>query len=94
MTDLGSTLPDPAAIDDVLAVQDDVAPLDRADVFEHRDIDAIGFGVTESKGSGHLLGLPVDDAGDDEGQAAAAVLLGPEFACVALPAAAVEDVSR
>jgi hypothetical protein len=52
------------------------------------------WGRAAPDGQGHLAGLPVDDAGDDERQAAAAVHLVPELARVNLPQAAVEDVSR
>ena len=70
--------------------QNDVAPADGADVPKHRQVDALACRVALADRPRFLLGLPVDDAGDDERQAAAGVHSLPQLAT----AVAVENVTR
>jgi hypothetical protein len=61
---------------DILAVEHDVIPLDWADVFQQGEIDSIRdrVALTETEDPGRFPTLPVDDARQDQVQAAA----GPE----------------
>jgi hypothetical protein len=78
---------DELSIEDVLAVERDVIPLDGADVFQQGEIDSIGDRVAPSQDPGDFARLPVDDARQDQVQAAAGVHLLPQLAGVdpALP---------
>jgi len=59
-----------ASVEDILAVEHDVIPLYGADVFQQGSIDSIGDRVALAEDSGDLPRLPVDDARQDEVQAA------------------------
>src|SRR5271165_1790374 len=73
---------DELSIEDVLAVEDDVIPLDGADVFQQGEIDSIGDRVALTQDPGDFARLPVDDARQDQVQAAAGVHLLPQLAGV------------
>ena len=62
----------------ILAVEHDVIPLDGADVFQQGGIDSIGDRVALAEDPGDLPRLPVDDARQDQVQAAAGVHLLPQ----------------
>ena len=76
-----------------MSVEDDVVPLNGADVLQERDIHMISFRVAAAQNCRDLLGLPVDDAGEDESQAAARVHLFVEFASIDPSPSAVVDIS-
>ena len=57
-------------IEDVLTVQDDVVPLDRADVAQQRELDSVALRIGRANDARDVLGLPVDDARHDQGEAA------------------------
>ena len=59
-----------------------VIPLDGADVFQQGDIDSIGDRVALTQYPGDFARLPVDDARQDQVQAAAGVHLLPQLAGV------------
>jgi hypothetical protein len=63
-------------------------------VFEQGQINTGARRVTLADGPGDLSGLPVDDAGQDQGQAAARVHLFPQLAGVDPAASAIEDIPR
>ena len=75
-------IPSKLPIEDVLAVEHDVIPLDGANMFHERGIDPIGDRVALAEGPGVLPRLPVDDARQDQVQAAAGVHLLPQLAGV------------
>jgi hypothetical protein len=52
---------DELSIEDVLAIEHDVIPLDGADVFQHGEIDSIGDRVALTQDPGDFARLPVDD---------------------------------
>jgi hypothetical protein len=52
---------DELPIEDILAVEHDVIPLDGADVFQQGGIDSIGDRVALAEDPGDLPRLPVDD---------------------------------
>ncbi len=83
---------DELSIEDVLAVEHDVIPLDGADVFQQGEIDSIGDRVALSQDPGDFARLPVDDARQDQVQTAAGVHLLPELAGVDPAAPPVKDV--
>jgi hypothetical protein len=84
---------DELSIVDVLAVEHDVIPLDRADVFKQGEIDSIGGRVALAKDPGDFPPLPVNDAGQDQVQAAACVHLLPQLAGVNPAPPPVKDIS-
>jgi len=53
---------DELSIEDVLAVEHDVIPLDGADVFQQGEIDSIGDRVALTQDPEDFARLPVDDA--------------------------------
>jgi len=65
------TSTDRLPIEDILAVEHNVIPLDGADVFQQGSIDSIGDRVALAEDSGDLPRLPVDDARQDQVQTAA-----------------------
>ena len=75
-------LADELSIEDILAVEYDVIPLDGADVFQRGEIDSIGDQVALTQDPGDFARLPVDDARQDQVQAAAGVHLLPQLAGV------------
>ena len=83
---------DELSIEDVLAVEHDVIPLDGADVFQQGEIDSIGDRVALTQDPGDFARLPVDDARQDQVQAAAGVHLLPQLARVDPAAPPVKDV--
>src|ERR1700737_3575124 len=83
---------DELPIEDILAVEHDVIPLDGADVFQQGGIDSIGDRVALAEDSGDLPRLPVDDARQDQVQTAAGVHLLPQLAGVNPTPPPVEDV--
>ena len=60
-----------ASGEDILAVEHDVIPLDWANAFQQGEIDAICDQVALTEDPGDFPRLPVDDAGQDQVQAAA-----------------------
>jgi hypothetical protein len=58
-------------IEDILAVEHDVIPLDWADAFQQREIDSICGRVALIEDPGDFPRLPVDDARQDQVQATA-----------------------
>jgi hypothetical protein len=52
---------DELSIEEVLAIEHDVIPLDGADVFQHGEIDSIGDRVALTQDPGDFARLPVDD---------------------------------
>ena len=68
-------LADQGAIEDVLAVENDVVPFDRADVLEQGRVDAFLCDSLRAHRLRDLLGLPIDDAGQNQRQAATGVHL-------------------
>ena len=66
-------LADPGAIEDVLAVENDVVPFDRADVLEQGRVDAFLCDSPRAHRLRDLLGLPIDDASQNQRQAATGV---------------------
>ena len=68
-------LTDPGAIEDILAVEDDVVPFDRADVLEQGGVDAFFCDSPRAHRLRDLLGLPIDDASQNQRQAATGVHL-------------------
>jgi hypothetical protein len=76
---------DELSIEDVLAVEHDVIPLDGADVFQQGEIDSIDDRVALTDDPRDFARLPVDDARQDQVQAAAGVHLLPELAGVDRP---------
>ena len=75
-----------------MAIEHDVIPLDGADVFQQGEIDSIGDRVALTQDPGDFARLPVDDARQDQVQAAAGVHLLPQLAGVDPAAPPVEDV--
>ena len=65
-----------------MAVEHDIVPFDGADVFEQGEIDCIGERVALAQDPGDFARLPVDDARQDQVQAAAGVHLLPQLAGV------------
>jgi hypothetical protein len=65
-----------------LAVEHDIVPFDWADVFQQGEIDSIGERVALTQDPGDFARLPVDDACQDQVQAAAGVHLLPQLAGV------------
>ena len=84
---------DELSIENILAVEHDVIPLDGADVFQQGEIDSIGNRVALTQDPGDFARLPVDDASQDQVQAAAGVHLLPQLAGVNPASAPVKDVS-
>ena len=84
---------DELSIEDVLTVEHDVIPLDGADVFQQGEIDSIGDRVALTQDPGDFARLPVDDARQDQVQAAACVHLLPQLAGIDPAASPVKDVS-
>ena len=68
-------LTDPGAIEDILAVENDVVPFDRADVLEQGGVDAFFCDSPRAHRLRDLLGLPIDDASQNQRQAATGVHL-------------------
>jgi hypothetical protein len=68
---------DELSIEDVLAVEHDVIPLDGADVFQHGEIDSIGDRVALTQDPGDFARLPVDDARQDQVETTAGVSSAP-----------------
>jgi hypothetical protein len=64
-------LADELSIEDILAVEYDVIPLDGADAFQRGETDSIGDQVALTQDPGDFARLPVDDARQDQVQAAA-----------------------
>ena len=62
---------DKLPIEDILTVKHDVVPLDGTDVFQQGEIDSIGSRVAVTENTGDFRRLPVDDARQDQVQAAA-----------------------
>ena len=79
---MGTAPADELPGEDILAVEHDVIPLYGADVFQQGSIDSIGDRVALAEDSGDLPRLPVDDARQDQVQAAAGVHLLPQLAGV------------
>ena len=69
------SLADPGAIEDVLAVENDVVPFDRADVLEQGCVNAFLGDSPRAHRLRDLLGLPIDDASQNQRQAATGVHL-------------------
>ena len=88
------SLADPGAIEDVLAVENDVVPFDRADVLEQGCVNAFLGDSPRAQSPRDLLGLPIDNARQNQRQAATGVHLLVQLASVDPPAAAVVDVPR
>ena len=88
------SLADPGAIEDVLAVENDVVPFDLADVLEQGCVDAFLGDSPRAQSPRDLLGLPIDNARQNQRQAATGVHLLVQLASVDPPAAAVVDVPR
>jgi len=84
---------DELSVEDILAIEHDVIPLDGADVFQQGEIDSIGDRVALTEDPGDFRRLPVDDARQDQVQAAAGVHLLPQLAGVNPTSPPVEDVS-
>ena len=84
---------DELSIENILAVEHDVIPLDGADVFQQGEIDSIGDWVALTQDPGDFARLPVDDARQDQVQAAACVHLLPQLAGIDPAASPVKDVS-
>jgi hypothetical protein len=61
-----TALADELSIEEVLAVEHDVSPLEGADVFQHGEIDSIGDRVALTQDPGDFARLPVDDARQDQ----------------------------
>ena len=74
---LGPAPEDELPIEDILAVEHDVIPLDGADVFQQGGIDSIGERVALAEDSGDLPRLPVDDACQDQVETTAGVSSAP-----------------
>ena len=62
MTALADELP----IEDIFAVDHDIVPFERADVFQQEEIDPIGERVALTQDPGDFAPLPVDDARQDQ----------------------------
>jgi hypothetical protein len=60
---------DELSVEDILAIEHDVIPLDGADVFQQGEIDSIGDRVALIENLGVFPRLPVDDARQDQVQA-------------------------
>ena len=60
---------DELSVEDILAIEHDVIPLDGADVFQQGEIDSIGDRVALIENLGVFPRLPVDDARHDQVQA-------------------------
>ncbi len=88
------SLADQGAIEDVLAVENDVVPFDRADVLEQGCVDAFLGDSPRAQSLRDLLGLPIDNASQNQRQAATGVHLLVQLASVDPPAPAVVDVPR
>jgi hypothetical protein len=84
---------DELSVEDILAIEHDVIPLDGADVFQQGEIDSIGDRVALIEDPGDFRRLPVDDARQDQVQAAAGVHLLPQLAGVNPTSPPVEDIS-
>jgi hypothetical protein len=80
------------SVENILAIEYNVIPLDGADVFQQGEIDSIGDRVALSQDPGDFARLPVDDARQDQVQAAAGVHLLPQLAGVDPAAPPVKDV--
>jgi hypothetical protein len=85
-------LADELSIEDILAVEHDIIPLDGADVSQQGEIDCIGDRVALTQDPGDFARLPVDDASQDRVQAAAGVQLLPQLAGLDPAAPPVKDV--
>jgi hypothetical protein len=83
---------DELSIEDVLAVEHDVYPTRWADVFQQGEVDSIGDRVALTQDPGDFARLPVDDARQDQVQAAAGVHLLPQLAGVDPAAPPVKDL--
>ena len=72
------------SVEDVIAVEDDVFPRDGTDIAEQIEIDVFrqGVGLDDAM---NFLGLPVDDAGDDEGEVATRMFLTEPVPVAQLP---------
>jgi len=80
-------------IEDILTVKHYVIPLDGADVFQQGGIDSISDRVALVEDPGDFPALPVNDAGQDQVQAAACVHLLPQLAGVNPAPPPVKDIS-
>ena len=69
------SLADQGAIEDVLAVENNVVPFDRADVLEQGCVNAFLGDSPRAHRLRDLLGLPIDDASQNQCQAATGVHL-------------------
>jgi hypothetical protein len=87
-------LADELSIEDILAVEHDIIPLDGADVFQQGEIDSVGDRVALTQDSGDFPRLPVDDARQDQVQTAAGVHLLPQLASVDPAPPPVKEVIR
>ena len=83
---------DELPIEDIPTVEHNVIPLDGADVFQQGGIDSIGDRIALAEDPGDLPRLPVDDARQDQVQAAAGVHLLPQLAGVSPAPAPLKDV--
>jgi len=79
----------PPVKDVQIEVEHDVVPFDWADVFQQGEIDSIGERVALTQDPGDFARLPVDDACQDQVQAAAGVHLLPQLAGAPLPPTAI-----
>jgi hypothetical protein len=85
---------DELSIEDIPAVEHDVIPLGGADVFQQGEIDSIGDRVALTQDPGDFARLPVDDARQDQVQAAAGVHLFPHLGGVDPAAPPVKGTCR
>ena len=69
-------------------------PLDRADVAQQRELDAVALRIGRANDARHVPGLPIDDVRHDQGEAATAIHLLPEIAGVDTTPVPVEHVAR
>jgi hypothetical protein len=61
-----TALADELSVEDTLAIEHDVIPLDGADVFQQGEIDSIGDRVALAEDPGDFPPPPVNDAGQDQ----------------------------
>ena len=87
-------LADKGAIENVLAVEDDVVPFDRADVLYQGGADAFLCEISRKHRRRDLLSLPVDNASQNQCQATTGVHLLVELTSVDPAAASVVDIPR
>jgi len=58
---------DELSVEDILAIEHDVIPLDGADVFQQGEIDSIGDRVALTEDPGDFPRLPLDEATSGSG---------------------------